>query len=116
MKKDNSWNSLKQSIMDGIQSSVEQAEKLTRLGKLKLDLVNLRQGLERVLLKLGTRTYELLSEEKLDQLGQDEEIVEYRAQADEIYGQIATLQADRDEMKKNPESAVEGNEDDHEFV
>ncbi len=116
MKKDSSWNSLKQSIMDGIQSSVEQAEKLSRLGKLKLDLVNLRQGLERVLLKLGTRTYELLSEEKPGQLEKDEEIVEYRAQADEIYGQIATLQSERDEMKKNPESAVEGSEDDHEFV
>lgn len=91
MKKDSSWKNLKQSILDGIQTSVEQAEKLTRLGKFKLDLVNLRQGLEKALLKLGTRTYELLSEDKLDKLEQDSEIVEYRAQADEIYGKIATL-------------------------
>ncbi len=116
MAKDNSWQNLKKSIMDGIQSSVEQAEKLSRLGKLKLDLVNLRQKLEKVLLKLGTRTYELLTEKKLAQLEQDEEIIEYRAQADEIYGKIATLHANQEEMKKNPDSVVEGSDDEQEFV
>ena len=116
MKKDSGWNSLKKSIMDGIQSSVEQAEKLSRMGKLKLDLVNLRHRLEKVLLKLGTRAYELLSEEQFDQLERDEELVEYRAQADEIYGEIATLQAEQDELKRDPESAIEGSDDDHEFV
>ncbi len=116
MTQDKNRKSLRQSLLDGIQSSVQRAEKLSRLGKIKLDLVNLKQGLEKVLLALGTRTYQLLSEKQLDQLEADPQIVEARTQADEIYAKIAELRAEQEQMKSQPDSAVEGSDDEHEFV
>lgn len=55
-------------------AAADKAEELTRVGKIRLDLVQVNREIERLFSELGGKVYHLHSEDALKSLGKDEEI------------------------------------------
>ena len=55
-------------------AAADKAEELTRVGKIRLDLVQVNREIERLFSELGGKVYHLHSEDELKSLQKDEEI------------------------------------------
>jgi hypothetical protein len=113
---ESTWENFKRNILEGIHSSVGHAERLTKIGKLKLELNNQRKELLQILQDLGIRTYELMSHNLTETLDQDREILQLKERADEITRRITRLRQDVENLSGNTKTGA-GSDDYHqEFI
>ena len=57
-KKENLWDNLRQGFKDGLQYTVQKTEELTRIGRLKLDIVSEKRKMEKSFAELGRLVFE----------------------------------------------------------
>jgi len=68
------WENLKKGLEQGIKTISEKTEELTELGKLKLDILSLKRDIEKNFVELGGRVYQLMKENKSENIKQNTEI------------------------------------------
>jgi hypothetical protein len=56
------WHDMKISLRDGYQKVSEKTGEMTRIGKLKIEILTVKREIERLLLELGGRLYQMLKE------------------------------------------------------
>ena len=57
-KNDTLWDNLRQGLRDGLQFTVKKTERLTRIGRLKLDILSVRRQMDRKHAELGVLVFE----------------------------------------------------------
>jgi predicted AlkP superfamily phosphohydrolase/phosphomutase len=58
------WKKAKKSILDGYHSVSDKAEELTKIGRLKLEIVAVKRDIEKAFIELGGRIYDAFQENK----------------------------------------------------
>jgi hypothetical protein len=54
------WQNFKKKFQEGVQTVSEKTEELTRIGRLKLQIIAVKRDIEKSFTELGGRTYEIL--------------------------------------------------------
>ncbi len=88
----NLWDDIAKTIREGVDTVVEKTEELTRIGRIKVDILNIKRNVEKNFSELGGRVYQLISKEKKTAISTDKE-------AKEIIECIKILERELDDKK-----------------
>ncbi len=56
------WEKIRKSVIDGVQIAAEKTEELTKLGKIKIEILNIKRKISKNFTELGSITYEAIKE------------------------------------------------------
>lgn len=70
------WDDIAKTIREGVDTVVEKTEEYTRIGRIKVDILNIKRNIEKNFTELGGKVYHLTVEEKKTQIASDKEIKE----------------------------------------
>ena len=68
------WDSLKKNVQQGLQTVSEKTDELTKIGRLKIEVIAVKRDIEKCFVELGGRTYDIIQNEKKTSIPKDEEI------------------------------------------
>jgi len=88
----NLWDDIARTIREGVDTVVEKTEELTKIGRIKVDILNIKRNVEKNFSELGGRVYQLISKEKNAAISTDKE-------AKEIIECIKILEKELDDKK-----------------
>ncbi len=60
----NLWDDIAKTIREGVDTFVEKTEELTKIGRIKVDILNIKRNIDKNFSELGGRVYHLVVEEK----------------------------------------------------
>ena len=58
----NLWDDIARTIRDGVGTVVEKTEELTKIGKIKVDIINIKRNVDKNFSELGGKVYHLIVE------------------------------------------------------
>ena len=93
------WGQIKKSVLDGVNIAAEKTEELTRLGKVKLDILNLKYKISRKFTELGGITYEAIKKDDVSKTLKSENTVA-------LIEAIKKLESDLEAKEKRYEDMV----------
>lgn len=70
----NLWDDIAKTIREGVDTVVEKTEELTKIGRIKVDLINIKRNIDKNFSELGGKVYHLIVEEKKTQIASDSEV------------------------------------------
>lgn len=88
----NLWDDIAKTIREGVDTVVEKTEVLTKIGKIKIDILNIKRNIEKNFSELGGRVYQLITKEKETEISTDKE-------AREVIECIKILEKELDDKK-----------------
>ena len=60
----NAWETVRETFSDGLHVAAEKTEEITRVGRIKLDIIGIKKSIEHNLLDLGKFIYDLNKEDE----------------------------------------------------
>jgi len=91
------WDDIAKTIREGVDTVVGKTEEYTKIGKIKIDIINIKRNVEKNFSELGGRVYHLLAEQNKTQISADKEVKKI---IDSIKLLEKELQDKKDEMDK----------------
>lgn len=70
----NLWDDIAKTIREGVDTVVEKTEELTKIGRIKVDIINIKRNIDKNFSELGGKVYHLIVEEKKTQIAGDSEV------------------------------------------
>lgn len=70
------WDDIAKTIREGVDTMVEKTEELTKIGRIKVDIINIKRNIEKNFTELGGRVYQLVSEGKSTQIASNKDVKE----------------------------------------
>ncbi len=58
------WDDIAKTIRDSVDTVVSKTEELTKIGKIKVDIINIKRNIEKQFAELGGTVYHLIDEKK----------------------------------------------------
>jgi uncharacterized membrane protein len=108
---DNVWEKVKKSFREGATLSMEKIEEFTKIGKLKVEEMAAKRKIERNLIDMGERTFDLIEEGKKDAIGDDltikKAVENINVLRDELVSIEKKIKEIQEENKKNKEEQTE---------
>ena len=68
------WDDIAKTIREGVDTVVGKTEEYTKIGKIKIDIINIKRNVEKNFSELGGRVYHLMVEQKKTQIAGDKEV------------------------------------------
>ena len=93
------WGKIKKTVMEGVNIAAEKTEELTKLGKVKLDILNLKYKISRKFTELGGITYEAIKKDDVSKTLKSENTVA-------LIEAIKKLESDLESKEKRYEEMV----------
>ncbi len=91
------WDDIAKSIRDGVDTVVEKTEELTKIGRIKVDIINIKRNIERNFSDLGGKVYHLIVDDGTTQIAGNSEVKEIIARVQELE---KTLQDKNKELER----------------
>ena len=101
------WGKIKKSVMDGASFAAEKTEELTKLGKVKIEILNLKRKISNNFTELGGITYEALKSENVEEELKSEKVNALISTIKELESELETKENIYDEMSKKSNSEGE---------
>jgi len=92
------WESVKIGFKDGIHVAAEKTEEITRVGRIKLDIIGLDRRIDSLYNELGKIVYNLIEEEQAEKLHTHPQL---QSKLSEISQLNKELKAKQDELLKS---------------
>ncbi len=92
----NLWDDIAKTLREGVDTVVEKTGELTKIGKIKIDILNIKRNVQKNFAELGGRVYHLITTKKETAISADKE-------ANEIIECIKILEKELDDKKSELE-------------
>jgi len=86
------WEDITKTIRDSVDTVVEKTEELTKIGRIKIDILSTKRQLEKYFSELGGRVFHIIVDEKKSQIASNPEVKE-------LIERIKKLEIEFDEQK-----------------
>ena len=93
------FNSLSKLVVEGYNNISDKAEEVTKIGRIKIEIIATKRDIEKLLVELGGRFYNTFEDKKTD-LRKDEDILKLIDQVKEKEEQLDVLKKKIDKIKK----------------
>jgi len=105
----NLWDDITKTIREGVDTVVEKTEELTKIGKIKVDILNIKRQIDKQFSELGGHVYHLIAEEKKSDVSGNDEVKKMisavkklEAQLDEKNEELERVKNKETETKEEP--------------
>lgn len=99
----NLWDDIAKTIKESVDTIVEKTEQLSKIGKIKVDIINIKRNVEKNFTELGGKVYHIIVEEKKTQVATDKKVKE-------ILKSVKQLENDLQEKNRQLEKVKAGQE------
>jgi hypothetical protein len=94
------WDDLKKSVKDGLSVAAAKTEEYTKIGKVKLDLMNLNKNLNAAYHDLGVTVFGQVSGGAKTSASQDPKVLEHVGQIEKLLTDIRDKEKEIEEIRK----------------
>ena len=103
------WDDITKTVRDFVDTVVVKTEELTKIGKIKVDIINNKRTIEKNFTDLGGKVYHIIVEEKKTQIAGNKEIKEIITRLKnlekQLHGKEAELEAVKSKEKAQKQAA-----------
>ena len=100
MEMEKLWERVKKSVVEGATFAAEKTEELTKLGRAKIEILNIKHKISKSFTELGGLAYESLKAGKADEVAQSKEIKAIIASIKGLEKELDGKEKDYEEMRK----------------
>jgi mannitol-1-phosphate/altronate dehydrogenase len=93
------WDKVKKSVMDGVNAAAEKTEELTKLGKMKLEILNIKHKISKQFTELGGIVFDAVKTEKTKDVMKSDEFQAIIKSLNELEADLIMKEKTFDEMK-----------------
>ncbi len=97
------WERIRKSVAEGVSVAAEKTEELTKLGKLKFEILNTKRKISKTFTELGSMTYDAFKGGKSNEIAKSSEVKDLINTIKELEAELDGKEEKFDEMKKKPE-------------
>ena len=97
------WDDLKKTVKDGFSFAADKTEEYTKIGKVKVDIVNTKQTLNKTYRELGELIHPLLKKDKQSSFAKNTKIKSLSTQIDNLKKSIKEKETEIETIKKEAE-------------
>ena len=98
------WKKIKKSVMEGATYAAEKTEELTKLGRAKIDILNIKRKISSKFTELGGITYGALKEKNIDKELKSDKVKSLTEAIEKLEVQLETKEKQYEELQKKAES------------
>jgi len=95
----NLWEDIAKTIREGVGTVVEKTEELTKIGKIKVNILNIKRRIEKDFTELGGKVYHLIVEEKKTEIATDKAVQRIVERVKELENQLQNKNRDIEKVK-----------------
>ena len=102
------WEDLKRTVTNGFNVAAEKTKEYTKIGKLEIDIINLKRSVDKSMSELGRNTYQIYKSGKKADISEDGNVKKVVKKIDDLKSEIAAKEKEiadikKEETKKKPE-------------
>ncbi len=97
------WERIRKSVAEGVSVAAEKTEELTKLGKLKFEILNTKRKISKTFTELGSMNYDAFKGGKSNEIAKSSEVKDLINTIKELEAELDGIEQKFDEMKKKPE-------------
>ena len=94
------WEKIKKSVVEGVSVAAEKTEEYTKLGKGKLDILNIKRKISKAFTELGGITYDSIKAGNIEEVMKSNNVEEIINTLKELESELDGKEEEYDEMKK----------------
>ena len=98
------WEDVKGFVKQGATAVVEKTEELSKVGKIKIDIMGIERNFQKTLSKLGGQVYHLVVEAVNANIADDEKVKQFIEKAKDYEKQLEAKKQELEEVGKKEES------------
>ena len=106
------WEDLKTYVKQGATAVAEKTEELSKVGKIKIDIMGIERNLQKTLSELGGQVYHLAADDKKAKLLDDEKVQEIIEKVKDFETQLEEKKQELEEVGKEKAEAEVAETDD----
>ncbi len=95
----NLWDDIAKTIREGVDTVVEKTGELTKIGRVKIDILNIKRRIEKDFTELGGKVYHFIVEDKKTQIATDEEVQEIVERIKELENKLQNKDKEIEKVK-----------------
>jgi len=101
------WDDIAKTIREGVDTVVGKTEELTKIGKTKVEIINIKRNIEKNFAELGGKVYQLIVEEKQTKIASN---VDVKNLIDLVKSLEKELKAKQEELDNTSDKEATENE------
>lgn len=103
----NLWEDIQKTIREGVSTLAEKTEELTKIGRAKVEALNIKRQIERQFTDLGGKVYHLIAEEGSSRVAGNPEVKDVIAEIQRLERQLEEKRKQIEELGRRKEEAGE---------
>jgi len=104
------WDDLKKQTKEWSDVAIDKSQELSKIGKLKLEIVKIQKNIDREFSALGGLAYELIKQEKTTELTNNEGVKSSVARITELENELEEKKKQLEEPAKEEDNEIEDQE------
>ena len=98
------WKKIKKSVIEGATYAAEKTEELTKLGKAKIEILNIKRKISSKFTELGGITYGAIKEKNVDKEIKSDSVKSLVEAVEKLEKELEAKEKQYEELQKNTES------------
>ena len=95
------WDDIKKTVKEGVSVAAEKTEEYTKIGKVKVDILNIKRNIDKLYEDLGKQVYDLLSQGKKGDLASNKRIGELFTKLKEQTAALKKKESEIEDIKQD---------------
>ncbi len=101
------WEDIQKTIREGVTTIAEKTEELTKIGRAKVEILNIKRQIERQFTELGGKVYNLIAEEGSARVASNPEVKEVIAEIQRLEKQLEVKRKEIEDLSRGKEEPSE---------
>ena len=98
------WENIKQKLKEGVTVAAEKTEEYTKIGKIKVEILNINRNIDKTFTNLGKEVYTLIDKKKTSGISNNKKVTELIAKINELKSSLAAKEAEIEAIKQEASS------------
>lgn len=94
------WKDIKKTLKEGVSIAAEKTEEYTKIGKVKVEILNVKRNIDKTFAELGQEAYDLIKKDKTSPLAQNDKIKKLTATIEDLKKSLKEKEAEIETIKK----------------
>ena len=98
------WEDIKKKLKEGVTVAAEKTEEYTKIGKVKVEILNINRNIDKTFTNLGREVYTLIDKKKGAEISKNKKVVELVAKIKDLKSSLAAKEAEIEAIKREASS------------
>ena len=98
------FDDITKGIKEGITTVADKTDELTKIGRLKVEIMGVKRNIEKKFTELGGRVYHAITVDKVANVGDDDEVKRLISELDELEKKLSYKNAEIENVKETKET------------